>query len=306
MSDTGRGSPTSPAQPSAVEALAVEMRSLIAATGLTLQPLARRLGVSDSALSRYQTGRSLPSDDTLVALCSRAGAREESRLGLLALLQRARDEAGRTRAWAEPAARPAGTGDPVDGPRPGAAVAPAAGPAPGRPEPPGRPAPSDRPAPPDPLAGLDPPGPRDRRRSGHPPRSATGRRAAMLGTAAVVACLLALVAVLVGAPDSPARPDLSSSGRPAPSASPVGVKAGVPVHAPSATPAPADATPCTRYEVAARDLLLRDEYAGPRDELVQGDRVTVEDRTRTSGLWLVRTADGRRGWVAHRYLRPTC
>lgn len=65
---------------------------------------------------------------------------------------------------------------------------------------------------------------------------------------------------------------------------------------------------CGRYEVAAGDLWLRDQYGGTQEQISQGLGVTVTNRHNPSGLrfWRIRTDDGRVGWVDFRFLRLLC
>jgi hypothetical protein len=61
---------------------------------------------------------------------------------------------------------------------------------------------------------------------------------------------------------------------------------------------------CDRYEVAAHDVWLRDQYGTPHVELPHGQRVTVTNRTST--YWAVTVEGGQNGWVDHTYLKPLC
>jgi hypothetical protein len=73
-------------------------------------------------------------------------------------------------------------------------------------------------------------------------------------------------------------------------------------------PAPVPPPGCQRYEVAAKDLALRDEYGTPLTELLRGTKVTVKNVQHPRGLqhWQVATDDGQTNWVDHRYLKPIC
>ncbi|MEV4315303.1 hypothetical protein [Actinocrispum sp. NPDC049592] len=65
---------------------------------------------------------------------------------------------------------------------------------------------------------------------------------------------------------------------------------------------------CQQYEVAAKDLALRDEYGSPLVELARGTKVTVTNERHPRGLpyWQVTTETGQTNWVDHRYLKPAC
>ncbi|MEU6427769.1 helix-turn-helix transcriptional regulator [Microbispora sp. NPDC046973] len=72
---------------------------------------------------------------------------------------------------------------------------------------------------------------------------------------------------------------------------------------------------CGRYEVAARDLWLRDRYGEPLVQLPHGLAVTDADRGDVTGAGggdatghyrHVSTMDGRSGWVDPAYLKPRC
>ncbi len=61
---------------------------------------------------------------------------------------------------------------------------------------------------------------------------------------------------------------------------------------------------CDQYEVAVRDLWLRDEYGAPQIELPHGEKVTVTRRA--SPYWEVTADSGHRGWVDDNHLKPLC
>lgn len=61
---------------------------------------------------------------------------------------------------------------------------------------------------------------------------------------------------------------------------------------------------CDQYEVAARDLWLRDEHGAPQTQLPHGQKVTVIHRG--SPYWEVTTDDGQHGWVNDNHLKPLC
>jgi hypothetical protein len=65
---------------------------------------------------------------------------------------------------------------------------------------------------------------------------------------------------------------------------------------------------CSRGQVAAQDLWLRDEYGAPLSQLVHGQRVTFTSKPNPAGLpyQFARADDGRTGWVDARWVRPTC
>jgi restriction endonuclease len=78
----------------------------------------------------------------------------------------------------------------------------------------------------------------------------------------------------------------------------------------SSTPSPQPTPECDRYEVAARELSLRDETGSTTGEDVpRGQQLTILDRRSESGppsIWLATTDDGVTGWVDYNYLRPVC
>lgn len=64
---------------------------------------------------------------------------------------------------------------------------------------------------------------------------------------------------------------------------------------------------CGRYEVAARDLWLRDRYGEPLVQLPHGLVVTDAGGGDAAGRYRhVSTTDGRGGWVDPAYLKPRC
>ncbi|WP_397351807.1 helix-turn-helix domain-containing protein [Nonomuraea gerenzanensis] len=75
------------------------------------------------------------------------------------------------------------------------------------------------------------------------------------------------------------------------------------------SPATSVALPdCTRHEVSAKDLWLRDEYGSTLVEIVQGTKLTVKNTRNPRGhrYWEVVTDDGKRGWADHRHMKPLC
>ncbi|WP_432924534.1 helix-turn-helix transcriptional regulator [Microbispora sp. CA-135349] len=64
---------------------------------------------------------------------------------------------------------------------------------------------------------------------------------------------------------------------------------------------------CGRYEVAARDLWLRDRYGEPLVQLPHGLALTDAGGGDDAGRYRhVSTTDGRSGWVDPAYLKPRC
>ncbi|GAB3142083.1 hypothetical protein GCM10027290_15700 [Micromonospora sonneratiae] len=70
-------SPTEPAQQTPLAALAGELRKLRERSGMSLRELERSTFASDSALSRYFSGRGLPPWRVVEALCAQAGVDPE-------------------------------------------------------------------------------------------------------------------------------------------------------------------------------------------------------------------------------------
>lgn len=58
--------------------LAVELRRMREVTGMSLRSLERKVHVSDSSLSRYLSGQSVPPWSVVVALCDLAGRDPDS------------------------------------------------------------------------------------------------------------------------------------------------------------------------------------------------------------------------------------
>jgi hypothetical protein len=61
---------------------------------------------------------------------------------------------------------------------------------------------------------------------------------------------------------------------------------------------------CDQYEVATRDLWLRDQYGTPQIEFPHGEKVTVIRRA--SPYWEVTTESGQTGWMDYEHLKPLC
>lgn len=61
---------------------------------------------------------------------------------------------------------------------------------------------------------------------------------------------------------------------------------------------------CDQYEVAARDLWLRDEHGAPQTQLPHRQKVTIIHRG--SPYWEVTTDNGQHGWVNDNHLKPLC
>ncbi|WP_285749484.1 DUF6471 domain-containing protein [Lentzea sp. NBRC 105346] len=108
------------------------------------------------------------------------------------------------------------------------------------------------------------------------PRSYKG--IAIVATLVALSAIAILVVVLVREPDSTGEPT------------------------PQATPAPQGR--CDKYEIAAKDLWLRDEHTNPVTQLPRGLKLTVKNRE--TRQWQVETEDNRSGWVDPGYLKPIC
>jgi hypothetical protein len=255
-------------------AFAKEFKDLVAKTDLTLERLASRVSSSKSTLSRCTTGQQLPSDRVLISVCEVAKVPDDERIRLLQLLV-----AGR-----------------ADHP-PMVAGYPGRAPEPARPRKQVVAAIDRRPIT-APCVSADSaeaaPGEQVEGRQSAPWWRFTALRRFVVRRPWTTMGVLVTAAVLVALAVIALRPSGAGTSDQR-----------------DARVSPTLTGGCDRYEIAPRDLLLRDEYGDPlrgERQLRHGQQVTVENRGGGPGsrYWYVKASDGRRGWVDPDYLRPLC